>query len=128
MGHTLQPRVVATEAHGSCAHSTTIKIEAETEELFRKGSLVAPAGEEDASWRDRSAAELLSAAGAAPQAEDRVAGSGVQGEVSGGVLFNPEGYSWTEDACNVHWSEHARLVELRDAWYGKASVGHGAVK
>ena len=68
----------------------------------------------------------MSAAGAAPQAKDRVAGSGVQGEVSGGVLFNPKGYSWTEDACNVHWSAHGRLVELRGAWYGKASVGDGA--
>ena len=31
-----------------------------------------------------------------------------------------------EDACNVHWGEQKRLLELKEKWYGKANVGDGA--
>ena len=72
----------------------------------------------------------MSAAGAAPQAADRVIGAEGAAAGSGdrpfGVLFNPKGYPWTEDACNVHWGELKRIEELRVAWYGKAFVGDGA--
>ena len=89
--------------------------------------------EEETSWRTRTAPELLSAAGAAPQAKDRAGVAGLHGDAVGdqsgrahGVLFNPKGYAWTQDACNVHWGEEKRLLGLKDAWYGKASVGDGA--
>jgi hypothetical protein len=106
------------------------RIEIEREPRPTAGGL-AQGGEEDASWAQRSAEERLSAAGAAAQAPDRVAGQGL-GSTTGdrdrsfGVVFNPKGYPWTKDECNVHWSEEKRLLELRDKWYGKAFVGDGA--
>ena len=84
---------------------------------------------EDVSWQRRCAAELLSAAGPASQAPARVAGLGGLGGLGhgqSGVLFNPKGYPWAADACNVHWSEEKRLLELKDRWYGKVNVGDGA--
>ena len=91
-------------------------------------------GEEvDPTWAARSAAERLSAAGAAPQARDRVTVVGSDGQVEAaggdrrfGVVFNPKGHRWTEEACNVHWSEHDRIKDLAAQWFGKALVSDGA--
>ena len=93
------------------------------------------AREADPDWARRNTEERVSAAGAAQPAKDRQAGSVADsrmpkgGEARFGVLFNPKGYNWTDtdDQCNVHWREHDRLEGLRKEWYGKASVGDGAV-
>ena len=84
-------------------------------------------------WARRSAAELVSAAGRAPQARDRSADAGelpdglLCGESDAlGVLFNPKGFDWTQQSCNVHHSEEARIKGLQEKWYGKALVGDGA--
>ena len=91
--------------------------------------------EADPAWAQRTAEERASAAGAAAAAKDRqkgaaggVGGTGARGP-GFGVLFNPEGYNWTDpdDLCNVHHSEHDRLAALAKGWYGKAAVGDGAV-
>ena len=88
------------------------------------------AGGPSAHWRRRDAEERLSAAGPAAQAPDlRVgAGDGEGGRAGSGrgVLFNPRGYDWCRDACNVAHTEYARLKALADQWYGKADVGDGA--
>ena len=67
-------------------------------------------------WAMASAAERLSAAGPAPPPPVRAVASGVDGEEGthrAGVLFNPKNYSWSTAACNVHWSEEARLRGLQ---------------
>ena len=108
------------------------RVEMEREERPRAG----PAGEtgEQDVWARRTAAERLSAAGQAPQARDRVLGADDAMDVSGGagfeqplgVIFNPKDFPWTEQRCNVHWSEEGRLKKQQDEWYGKAHVGDGA--
>lgn len=94
------------------------------------GEGVAAASDE---WARRSPAELVSAAGRAPQASDRSVdagelpdGSAVHEGSAMGVLFNPKGFDWTKQACNVHHSELARLEALQKKWYGNAHVGDGA--
>ena len=107
------------------------RVEMDYEERPKAG-VVGEGGESD-EWARRSAAERLSAAGRAPHARDRILydGDAVDGNDTGGqrpfgVLFNPKGFPWTEQECNVHWGESARLESLRDKWYGKAFVGDGA--
>ena len=81
-------------------------------------------------WARRMAEEKLSAAGPAEQAQAIVFGEGGPGAGSGGegqgVLFNPKGYDWVNDPCNVDISEKARLEQLKAEWFGTDDVGDGA--
>ena len=84
-------------------------------------------------WERRTVEKRLSAAGAAAQAPDRQRdagdGDGASGEGTGrfGAKVNLRGYPWTDpQAGNVPCSEHGRLKELAEKWYGKALVGDGA--
>ena len=98
------------------------------EDVGEGGGVVADG--DSAGWGRRDAEERLSAAGPAAQAPDLHVGSGHgEGEGAGsgrGVLFNPRGYDWCRDACNVSQTEYGRLKALADQWYGKADVGDGA--
>ena len=94
----------------------------------RDGAADGGAGAEEGDWARRSLAESLSAAGPARQAEDVKLGDGggdCVGAAGRGCLWDPKGYDWLKDPCNVSWRERGRLESLRDAWYGKGDVGDG---
>ena len=104
------------------------RVEMECDELPRAGP--GDGDGEQGEWARRSAQELLSAAGRATRAADQVLDGTDDANAGGtapfGVMFNPKNFDWTKQTCNVHWDQEARLVELRDKWYGKALVGDGA--
>ena len=75
--------------------------------------------EAEGGWDRRDAGERASAAGPAPPAMLRLLGDVPEAGSAGtrsrrpGLLLNPKNFPWTEQACNVHWSEHARLLSLQ---------------
>ena len=95
--------------------------------------LGAESGEADPDWARAGLEERASAAGPAAAAADVKVG-GELGAVAGargaerqrGMLWNPKGYAWTSEPCNVPCSEYDRLDKLREKWYGHAEVGDGA--
>ena len=87
----------------------------------------APGAEVD--WGGRTLDERLSAAGPAQQAQDADLGAGGDDRVAGeggGPRWNPKGYDWLSDPCNVSWTEGSRLEGLCTEWYAKGDVGDGA--
>ena len=87
---------------------------------------------EESSWDNRTAEERLSASTGALKSADRVVGSGGSLDAGDnrdnkfGVMFNPKNFDWTNQECNVDWSQKARIDGLADKWFGKAFVGDGA--